>query len=214
MANLGDFLAQSLVAAEPPSEPGALVEYAGGHRAFTEAMTGLDHSPRRSEYPEGQRGAERYAADYKSWRSTYRRAQRADPSGKEGKQRRGTVEGVKLTPAQRQRLRAAATGRKVEKMRKRGMRVRMHAKMKRKSPGKRGEPARWREIPTGPGVLLEPEHAADILQLIRAGEHDAAVAAFRDDVLDSYFGRGGAEAWNIEDVDQLEVWAEGDPEPG
>lgn len=215
MADVLQLLADAMEAPAVPSDPDDLVEYAGGKRALTQALSGLDHSPRRKEYPDGARGDAAYKRDYTKWRTASRRAQRGTGEGREGKQRRGTKEGSRLTEEQKRTLRERATERKVDEITKNGLRARMYAKMRRGSPGKKGEPARWREIPAGgPGVFISASDADDILaEILLEGNEEAAAEFFTQDILANYFGQGAEDQWEVEEVQWLKIWPEGEPEP-
>ena len=209
MAELADLLPRALVAERPPRDPAELIGYAGGRRELVQALAGMDHSPRRREYPDEQA----WKADYTKWRTAERRVQRMDTAGKEGKQLRGQKKGVHLTSVQSRRVRQAGTTRKVNAMRKRGARSRMKATITIKSPGARGrEDTRLREMPAGgPGVLIGRQGVDSVLEALREGDSSLAAERFEEEFMTAY---GMDPNTTIDDVEWLRIWPDGDREPG
>lgn len=212
MADLGDRIGGALFEPGPVPSGGALVGYAGGRRALTEALSGMDGPPRPGDF--GGRDTDDFRAANNRWRSASRRAQRADEAGAPGKQRRRTP-AERLTPAQRGRLEERAAAAKVEEISSRGMRARMKVRMSVDTPNARGRGAvRTRVMPSGgPGVLIDAATTREILEDARERGDEVAADLFRPAFFIAYGGGLEDLPLEIEDVIWLKVWPNGEPEP-
>lgn len=212
MPDLADELAAGLMqpGAIPTSGP-ELIRWAGGRDALTRQLSGLEHYPRKADYPGNPAALE---ADRRRWNSARRYVQRASDEGKAGKQRRGTTAaGRRLTPAQRSRMTAAKVQNNWRQMFRRGMRVRIKARVTvgTPTPGRKAD-TRTRELPAaGPAVLIPPGVELNGV-LLNAAQGDSGQAAFDLQVAfaEAY---GMPDDMQIDDVLELTVWPEGEPEP-
>jgi hypothetical protein len=180
-----------------PTDPAELVTYAGGARALTQQLSGLDHTPRRAEYAGTTRGQERFEADRRAWRSAARRVQRLP-----GRQSVGA-----MSTAQRRRTIAGARDQRKRQAARRGMRVRMVGMVSIVSAGKpTDERARTMPAAATPGVLIP----ADIVERALQSEDSAELLA--------YFFSDANGAYNIGDLDpevefsSVHFWEDGEPE--
>lgn len=193
-----------------PSSGAELVKYAGGKAALTRQLSGMNGPPRRADYADPMA----YKAASVKWRSASRRAQRADDSGKPGKQRRG-VSKTTLSPEQRGRVREAAEDRKLSQAVRRGMRARMKARLVAPSPNLRGrQDERTRTVPaSGPGVLIPGDVVAEIMRDLEDGDDGRAAYLF----MGAFFEAYGAPELMVEPdsgaVQWLVMWPDGEPEP-
>lgn len=204
MASLGSQLGRSLEAPPVPSSKSDLVDYAGGRRELVELLTGQDGPPRRTSYAAGARGDSRYANDRREWRNAQRRVERWTTAAGE---RRGATP-AKLTPAQKRAIRRDANERHRAELKRRGLRARLTATVRvSKDRRTRTMPARGT-----PGVLLDGETVAEILDEI--AEEGRAAAA--DDFLGAFFdayGIGEEVEVDEEEETTLKVWVNGEREP-
>lgn len=178
--NVDQALGQLVAADTVPTQGPELVSYLGGQRATVSVLTGLDRSPRRGDYGEGAEGAAQHKADYTRWRSTSRRVQRwtTEAGQQRGRQR------VTLDPEQRREAERENRARKLQRVRQRGIRAIVHARIVVDSPGKGGRDSRHRTISDGgQGILVE--NGAEILALVNAGQLDEAQAALVEGFLDA-----------------------------
>lgn len=192
---------QAAVRSDPvPTSGPALVRYAGGTREATRALSGLDHSPRRAEY--ATEGA--WKADYTRWRSAARNVQRW--SAPEGRERRGQVKPPKLDPAERRRLQAANREGKRAKVARSGLRAVVRATVVVPSTRRGGDDRRERTISSDGtvtrGVPIDPDTAAELLELVRAGDDEAARELLQEAFLES---AGMPDGTELERAD-WEVW--------
>lgn len=200
MASLAALLPGALVAQAPPGDGPGVVAYVGGREALYRALSGLERAPRRTDYSDYAL----YRADYTRWRSAQRRAQRADPAGREGKQRRSSTR-FTMTPEQSLRVRAAATDRRARLFRRSGGRARMRCRYQVSQTVQSGT------VPSGgPGALLGSAVMREVLDAVHAGDDESAAAIFEPAFWEAY----ELPAARLVDVTWVRVWPPGDPEPG
>jgi hypothetical protein len=198
-------LGPSLNAGPVPTNARKFVEYAGGKRAAVEQLTGLDGPPRRADY--GRRDAA-FREDRLRWLAAQRRVERWTT---EGRERRGGTRDVDLTRAQKTRARRDANRRRREEIARRGLRARMHVKTRVDTPGKRAD-VRTRWIPAlgAPATYIDPDTTREILEKL-SDDRDAAGEDFLDALWLSY--DVDPDLIEVEEVLELKVWPEGEPEP-
>lgn len=198
--DLGQVLGPSLNAGPVPESGPALVDYAGGRHALVQQVTGRDHAPRRSEF----RDAEQFERARTEWRSASRNAQRWD------KGRRPTREG--LPSSTRGKIRREANKRHRAELARRGLRARLHARVRVPSPmSRRGGDERDRVMPAGgPGVYLDGGTVGEILEELADEGRDAAAEVFLGAFFEAY---GMPEDAELVAVYSLKVWPEGTEEP-
>lgn len=203
MADLEDVLNRSFNAPPVPSSGRALVDYAGGRRAATELVSGLDHPPRRGEY----RSDAAFDADRRKWNNAARSAQRWST---EAGQRRASP---KVTPAQKAKFRREANRRKREEGGRRGMNARLKARIIIHSPGvgKRDD-SRVRVLPSinTPPVFIPASTVEEILDELGDGDAGEAAQSFLGAFLEIY---GLDPDVDLGDVHWLKLWPTGTPEP-
>ena len=188
---------------EVPSNGRELVRWAGGSDQLVRDVSGMSGPPRRASYSSD----EAFRAARTRWNSTRRRVQRY--AAGEGKQQRGGRR-VMLSEQQRARVRESAVDRKFSRFVSRGMRVRMYARIKVDSPGSRRADTRTREMPAGgPGVFIDPETTDWIM---RGAEEQGEQEGWRRLVV-AFLDEYGVDDADIEAVEWIKVWADGDPEP-
>lgn len=209
MPDLPDILADAI------DDPGAvptsarrLVEYAGGRASLTRELSGMSGPPKRSAYG----SADAYKAASTRWRTAARRVQRSTAAP--GRQQRGQVKGLRLKPAESQRVKAAAIRQKWSDAVSNGVRARMRARVKVPTPGvgrrRRGPEYRDRTLPAGgPGTYISPDALIPALEAI--DEDDTGRAAFEFQA--AFEEAEGFPNFVIEEVYELKIWPEGTPEP-
>jgi hypothetical protein len=179
-----------------PTDPGALVEYAGGQRALTQALSGLDHSPRSAEYPTAARGRERLSEDRRRWRTAQRRVQRLDT--------RQSVARIDLAP--RRRIIAQARARKVATGETRGVRMRVLLVVSVASVGKPADVRRrWCPAEASPGELIPGYVVAEVLENVADQDLGGELLSY---FLHSYFGELDPDV----QVGDWRIWIDGTPE--
>lgn len=205
MADLADELAGALD--DPGPVPGTgreLVRYAGGKAELTRQIAGMSGPPRRGDYAD----AVDYEAARRRWRSASRRVQRYTTSGA---QKRGARR-VVLPAAERERVREAAVDRKWRDMVRRGVRMRLRATIKITSPtpGRRDD-VRTRDLPAGgPGVYISPDELLPVLDALDDGDRERAAFDLQVAFADAY---GMPDELEVDEVYELKVWPDGEPEP-
>jgi len=193
---LGDALGPALAAPPVPSNGPELVRSAGGRLDLARQLSGMDHSPRRRDYPDDDSHQEAR----KKWRSAQRTAQRwADGTRTPGKS---------LTPALKGRLRRRARIERHAALVRDGARARVKATIVVASGG--GDDVRTRTVPSGgPGVVVSPDQMETIFDLLDEGDPEGAAA----ELWDAFVEFGMPEGSSVESVVWLRVWPASEPEP-
>lgn len=162
-------------AAPVPADGRSLVRYMGGRERAVRVLTGMEHRPRRTEYPGTARGAQRHADALRQWRTAQTRVRRWDT------EQRGAKAAPKLTPTERRRAQAVDRERRARHLRRVGLAMRIHGRLVWGSPGG-DDDDRVRTIPLmGPG---EPIAAGPVMDAMRDGGPEAALQAALDAFMD------------------------------
>jgi hypothetical protein len=133
-----------------------------------------------------------------------------DDEGKPGKQRRGAP---RLKPDERERVDEVERDRRYSRFILNGARVRLTVTTKVSTPDPRKpDDTRPREIPSGgPGEFVPPEEVGDVMGLLEDGGKGDAELELVHYVIQNYFGEGFDV--EVEEVSDVKVWPDGDPEP-
>jgi hypothetical protein len=101
------------------------------------------------------------------------------------------------------------------RMRRRGARMRLEARVKIPSPGKGGMDDRVRLMPAGgPGTFISADEISEVLRLlVDEDDCDAASEALLESFAESYGFLELVEGLEDNEVIGLKLWADGDPEP-
>jgi hypothetical protein len=180
----------------------AVAGYAGpGAPAAARALNRIDPDQRLP--PPGTTERKRYETDKRSWQRYLKWA-----NGQPGQKRRPAAAVIERL---RRRAITARNHRLIEKIRRRGARVRIHATVLDETPSPGLTPAaRDRALPAGgPGWPLSAPVIRHVTDLFLDGHLDTAAAAFLDAFLNGY---GFPEA-ELTDIERIKIWPNGDPEP-
>lgn len=191
-------LSSAVVAPPVAGSPRALQEAFGGGTVGTRRlalqMAGLD--PTGALPAAGTRERKSYLA-----------ARRSIERWNAGTRRPSARSQAKLDEA-RTAARAQATKDRLRRMRRRGVRVRMRAKITVSND------TRWRTIPAppAPGLLLSSAASGDVVDAYDAGRFAGGADTLEEATLAAW-AKGDAASFTIDEVEWVRAWPDGEDEP-
>lgn len=170
-----------------------MVRYMGGTRRATQILSGLDHSPKPSEY----RSQDKWRADWLRWRDASRQAQRW-AKGERGR--------TKTPMTEAQKRRAQAANRETKRVANRGKHLvaRVTALISVESGGDPRAYSRTRSLPKSAGEGFAIPNGSQVLDLYRRGQTTQARDALDVGMIEA----AGMPDETMIEKPQWELWLE------